>query len=786
MTTPIWITGWEHGYGWAGYSSISNSSGVTAFGPYSNIAHGGDYCLRLNYSASPTRIGYSVPSSLHVMVGSFYVRPDNNPSYATSDYALFGFLVDAGTGPTIYFNHTTSKLYATNGSDCSVAMTYPDSNWHRVDFKFDFTTNPCTLDFQVDGVAATQSTINQAGAHFTEVDFGGTGPLYIVSFFDDFILSSTSGDYPIGPHKVVGLKPNAEGTHNNTTNTMEDYSGNDIDGSTYTAYDKLDEIPWITTLNDWIKQSTTGTARYCEVQFTDMASGIGDTDIIGVEADLQYTSDAAGGNQGGCIIRDSNGQESEVYGNPTTRQDYSIPTIYNNEKFAVVTAPTGGGWTKTHVNALRCRFGYSNDVSPSPKWMAVLLEAAYKVYPTPFITKLYDVVPTLSGTSVSSSKSAYLKGLSTTSGSKSAYLRGGIIATPSLKSAYLKGGTGVLSSKSAYLKGKADSVTSKSAYLKGSSSAVNSKSAYLKGKVLTSSSKYAYLRGGILTSSSKYAYLRGGVVSTSSKSAYLKGQASTTSSKFAYIKGQTSTTSSKFAYLKGSTNVVSSKTAYLRGGVTSTTSKYAFLRGKNTSITNKSAYTKGSSLTTTSKAAYLKGQSAGLSSKTAYLKGLSTGVSSKHAYLTGGLLISSSKGVYLFGDVTEPLTPDADVSVNGWINEVGGGTLFPSVADALDTNYATYNSPTGGEYFEVSLSTPEGDPDNSNDHIIVWRAGKLSADGTVIMKVQLRMGGSLIAEYSHLITQSYQTFEDSLSQAEIDSITDYTTLSLRFYVVSVA
>jgi len=765
------------------YGSVIPSSTTPTIITDAGLAHSGSKFLRVTSTGTADEgiflsycHGYT---STTLGVGSFYVR-FSGLSALTDDLVFVNLNTAGGGGPTwLKLDHDTHKIFASKASPCDYVVT--EDIWHRIDYKFNVAGSTWYLDYKVDGTAGPQYTQSRVADTTNNIYFEvvyNTG--YVASGvtvdFDDFVGATESGDYPIGSHKIERLVPNADGTHNSGT-VIKDQAGNIIDGATYYAYSKLIDVGDTST---YVVQTGVEATKYCEIQFEDTSQ----TTILGAcvgALPIALPGTLIGWPTAAIVGRRAS-TDYEIFG----QSGYDFSDTGFNYQGDVGTP--GGGWTASDVNGIRLRFGYESETHNA--WKAAIYEAElYVVYRDAtadvYVPSAKFVVNLISGTLSSSSKHAYTKGLSTSLSSKSAYLKGGIVST-SFKYAYIKGGTGVTASKYAYLKGKADSISSKSAYLKGSSSAVNSKSAYLKGKVLTSSSKYAYLRGGILTSSSKYAYLRGGVVSTSSKSAYLKGQASTTSSKFAYIKGQTSTTSSKFAYLKGSTNVVSSKTAYLRGGVTSTTSKYAFLRGKNTSITNKSAYTKGSSLTTTSKAAYLKGQSAGLSSKTAYLKGLSTGVSSKHAYLTGGLLISSSKGVYLFGDVTEPLTPDADVSVNGWINEVGGGTLFPSVADALDTNYATYNSPTGGEYFEVSLSTPEGDPDNSNDHIIVWRAGKLSADGTVIMKVQLRMGGSLIAEYSHLITQSYQTFEDSLSQAEIDSITDYTTLSLRFYVVSVA
>ena len=98
------------------------------------------------------------------------------------------------------------------------------------------------------------------------------------------------------------------------------------------------------------------------------------------------------------------------------------------------------------------------------------------------------------------------------------------------KHAYINGydaGTSVNSSKSAYIRGKSSLTTSKQVYIKGKTSTLSSKSAYINGRVLIRSSKSAFVKGGIKRTTYKSAYINGitgTFLRSQSKPAYVKAQ----------------------------------------------------------------------------------------------------------------------------------------------------------------------------------------------------------------------------------------------------------------------
>jgi hypothetical protein len=376
LTTPVWITGFEYGLATPVISGGGLCEAVTGAPTIqATTKRTGGYALRIYAAgtAAITSIGKTIAGT--VTVGSVYFLWHTAPSAAVR---ILRFPVAAGSGPTIYFDPADSKIYpyiSTAGVK-SAALTV--DTWYRIDWKADVSTGTSTLDVQLDGAAITQKTLVQTATTFSGLYVGFIDAVTGEVFYDDLIASSTTGDYPIGAHAVVGLRPNADGTHNNAANIMEDSAGNDIDGSTYYAYDKLDESPWITTANaDYVRQTAVGTGNYCEIQFEDTAQAT----ILGAMALLQYAAATATACTGATIIRDSNAQVTNLYGTTATPADMSETTAFYK---SVVVALPSGGWTTAHVNALRCRFGYSDDAAPDPYWLAVMLEVAYSTGGSPY------------------------------------------------------------------------------------------------------------------------------------------------------------------------------------------------------------------------------------------------------------------------------------------------------------------------------------------------------------------------------------------------------------------
>jgi hypothetical protein len=374
MTTPIWLTGFEYGVA----TPVTNGSGIADWVDgtptiQDTIKRSGSYALKIDPTAATEAISKNISGTPTIVVGRFYFYFGTLPS-ATIDRI---FSVDT----TAYYIHcafgydqSVNKLYANIGSsgDTYWATTLAVDTWYRVDFRANCSGTTWTMDWQVNGVAQTQVSIFVGAADtFATTNVGVQDTGTCVLYFDDIVMSATTGDYPIGAGQVDALLPTSDGTHNNSANVMEDASGNDIDGATYFAYQQVDEVPMSETTTR-IQQSTAGTTKYVEIQFADQASAY--TAYHGVIGILAYMSASTATNQGGCVVRDNTGTETPIWGNSAARADYSESSMYY--KSAIVTVPAGG-WTQAEINALRARMGYSNDVSPVPYWCNLLLEVAH-------------------------------------------------------------------------------------------------------------------------------------------------------------------------------------------------------------------------------------------------------------------------------------------------------------------------------------------------------------------------------------------------------------------------
>ena len=132
--------------------------------------------------------------------------------------------------------------------------------------------------------------------------------------------------------------------------------------------------------------------------------------------------------------------------------------------------------------------------------------------------------------------------------------------------------------------------------------------------------------------------------------------------------------------------------------------------------------------------------------------------------------------------------PASDVTAGNWVPSTGGSlfaTIDESVADDADYDRSPMSPPTAS-IMEVKLGSLT-DPNVSTGHVVRYRISKDQAGGDRIdMTVRLVQGTTVIASWTHNdIPATPQTFEQTLTTTQTDSITDYTNLRLRFEAVKV-
>lgn len=363
-----WITGFEHGVlstsGGGICDAITGSPSVQ-----STIKRTGDYALKLAPSAAYEYVRKNLSGSPTYIVGRNYVYfddlPNESPTLIIGNAVLY-FRIGYNSG----VNKFTVRCGA--GTTQYSSMTLSADTWYRIDFRMWCGDENWYIDWQINGTAQTQATYTNVASSFTHIDIGNSdsAKTYVL-YVDDVIISDSPSDYPFGEGQVIGISPNAEGTHGNAGETVCDHNDNPIDGSTYTAYDKIDEVP-LSSGSDYIKQTQPPTSSdYVEVQFADMPAA---SQVNGVMGLLAYMAASTQSNEGACIARDSEATETEIWGTPASPQDYSESSLFY--KSAVLPAPSGG-WDQAEVNALRMRMGRSGDANPEPYWVAVMFEVDY-------------------------------------------------------------------------------------------------------------------------------------------------------------------------------------------------------------------------------------------------------------------------------------------------------------------------------------------------------------------------------------------------------------------------
>lgn len=389
MATLVELTGFE----WGSAVPISSThDGIWSLGGESNCtvsyptattvgSHSG-YSLRFQVTAA-SGWGYrtlSIPGTNNVLVASFYLRVGALPSASTA--AIFAL---GGSGAGTYMELGLSsagvlqgRIVNTDGWS-SLTDSLSTGTWYRIDVRADWSGTTWQLDMQVDG--GTTRTITQGGHAATnngtgatpECDQAGTGATSADIYFDDLIVSATTGDWPLGAHKVKVRRPTADGTHSNGANFTDGTSA--VDASTNPSYVELDDSPWPTSgSTDYILQTANGSGDYVEQTYADVDSE--DTAVLGVICRAARNSASTTAHTAGALML-LNSVEYTMWGKTVAWASNAVQA----EKTTVVTNPT-----VANTNGLVTRFGYSGDAAPDPRILCFMVEyAATQTAATPTV-----------------------------------------------------------------------------------------------------------------------------------------------------------------------------------------------------------------------------------------------------------------------------------------------------------------------------------------------------------------------------------------------------------------
>lgn len=189
---PLYVRdGFEHGTT-SLYSVVDGSPSFVA-----SPVRTGDLALELVSTAASEAVRYAIPAGNRQVTTSFYIRYSALPGAATTVFATF---VATGNGAIRYnlsaglFELSIAANTATGGPTIVI------DTWYLVDMFCDTSTGTASLSCRVDGGTEFVASGAQAASDITAVRIGQTNANTVESYFDDWGISLTNGDYPIGAH----------------------------------------------------------------------------------------------------------------------------------------------------------------------------------------------------------------------------------------------------------------------------------------------------------------------------------------------------------------------------------------------------------------------------------------------------------------------------------------------------------------------------------------------------------------------------------------------------------
>lgn len=370
--TPVFACGWECGVvGAAGqHWSTSNSAAVNAV-TFNNGLRSG----RVNSGAQQSNFNRAAGGGT-LRVQRFYINVVSNP---TSDAFIGGMSGRAG----LAFKLSDGKVYA-GRDDTAGGVTFGatgvtlSAGWHLVDVRVNVIANPWVIEVSVDGAALGTCSPALAATTIASDILGNGSTTTCDIYYDDFVASSTSADYPIGGGKVLGFVPASDGTHTaTTTNIVKGTAATPVGAAITSA--TTDAFNWVnarpigggaTDATRLINQQTLVTTEYAEVGFAQTTEPDGPRSVEVLTADQQAATTV-----GGFSTKlNDNGTEDVLI----TRSAAGVVTDrFVTKQYATMVG--GGAWTLARFKALKARFGYSGDATPDQYWRGIMIEAEFAV-----------------------------------------------------------------------------------------------------------------------------------------------------------------------------------------------------------------------------------------------------------------------------------------------------------------------------------------------------------------------------------------------------------------------
>jgi uncharacterized delta-60 repeat protein len=388
LTSLKVLTGFEHqttsAVGGGIASSFDYSAGGNVFVDTS-VTHSGSAAMRFQSTGGYRQWNWNLGGTSATGTARLYANVAKFPAsnQVISEFEGSGMdYCEVYVGPG---GQLSADLY--NGS-VTTPVTGPvieQDRWFLLEFSCDFTAGQWKLNWRVDGVAQPQAAFAGAGDTMDVYQIGIDGPSTMDVAFDDVAASTNKADYPIGPGKVLGFRPDGIGSVGPFPTDNRWWNGSS--GAAFTAGDAnqspgqssvIDDWPVVTSAShDYLSHNNFGPIN---VRIADTTESVAPTaiSVLGAHtATGPTTSVYATLVSGGTALSEGGG-----------------PTSGTVEYYRAThpTAPGGVAWTTAKFNALELQM--AGDGADTPRTEALLVEADFPVGELPRVTAL----PVISGT----------------------------------------------------------------------------------------------------------------------------------------------------------------------------------------------------------------------------------------------------------------------------------------------------------------------------------------------------------------------------------------------------
>jgi hypothetical protein len=379
MATPVFCCGFECGQsGGVGQHWSTLPSGASF---ETSIIRSGARSLRLTTTGSAVSVGINVTFGLS-QVGRLYFRAASLPTSTASGFLTIVAFTNVST-PGIRYRVSDGKVYTLDNTTTGVSIT--TGVWYRLDYTYD--TDAQTFDAQIDGVALTQQTGLTGTLPAISLQVGAVTAGTADVLFEDVLLSSTLGDYPLGAGNVYHFVPTADGAHNvaGAADFKRGAAGTDITNATTTAFQLIDEVPLDDTTadtDDYVNMTAPPNATDYVEFVIGPAPGVS-TPTVGPRAvEVIAGIHQAGTGAGNMELRiNDNGSLDVMY--TATGVAGTTTLLYKRKHYAdppsAASAWVAGGAGDGDFNDLRLRFGSPGavDANPDQYLDCVMIEAEF-------------------------------------------------------------------------------------------------------------------------------------------------------------------------------------------------------------------------------------------------------------------------------------------------------------------------------------------------------------------------------------------------------------------------